>query len=53
MLHMQETKIWRPENFCDHIIPNIWPPNSSDFTPFYYEWVNSAIEANDDFFKEI
>ena len=31
------------KTFCDHIIPNIWPPNSHDYNPFdYYE--SGAVE---------
>ena len=25
---------WLSENFCDHIIPNIWPPNLPDCNPW-------------------
>ena len=29
LLHKQENPVLLRDNFCDHITPNIWPPNSS------------------------
>ena len=36
MPHKQETQSLSWENFCDHIIPNIWPSNSWDCCLFDY-----------------
>ena len=36
---IKRSQSWPWENFCDHIIPNIWLPNTSDFNPLdYYAW---------------
>ena len=37
---------WQSENFCDHIIPNIWLSNSSDCNPFHYVWGAVVQETN-------
>ena len=32
----RRTLCWLLENFCGHITPNIWLPNSPNCNPFYY-----------------
>ena len=32
----RRTQSWLSENFCDHIIPNIWTPKSPDCNPLQY-----------------
>ena len=35
------------ESFCDHITPNIWPPNLPDWNPLdYYVWGEVEGETN-------
>ena len=41
------TQSWLSENFCDHITPNMWPPNSPDCNPLdYYVWGAVERETN-------
>lgn len=32
----RKTHSWLSNNFCDHIIPDIWPPISPDYKPIDY-----------------
>ena len=43
----RRTQSWLIENFCDHIILNMWPPNSLDCNPLdYYVWDAVERETN-------